>query len=188
MGRHKKEKWKIIDIDDIKSNFYEISNYGRIRNKDGKILSLYIDKDGYYKCTLYKINGKRKHFFVHRLVAMYFVPNPNNLDEVNHKRAFDKTNNYYEHLEWCNHNDNIKHSIKYKLQIPLSCSAHGMATLSNDDVHTICKLIVSGYSNKEIINYFHIIDKTERERFRGVIKHIRKGKTWRPISHLYGLS
>lgn len=47
---------------------------------------------------------------VHRLVAQAFIPNPDNLPEVNHK-DFDRTNNCVENLEWCNHADNVEYSI-----------------------------------------------------------------------------
>ena len=58
---------------------------------------------GYYRIGLW-IGGETKNFFVHRLVALAFIPNPDNLPEVNHKDEV-KTNNIVGNLEWC--------SIKY---------------------------------------------------------------------------
>ena len=81
---------------------YEISNMGRVKsikfNKE-KILFLQKDKDGYLRSGLRKM-GKLKKYFVHRLVAEAFIPNPNNLPIVNHKDE-NKQNNCVENLEWC---------------------------------------------------------------------------------------
>ena len=91
---------------------YQISNLGNIRSLDryvdgkwhkmkikGKILTLVKEKDGYYVANLYK-NNTTKQFRVHRLVAQAFIPNPDNLPEINHKNEI-KTDNRVENLEWC---------------------------------------------------------------------------------------
>ena len=59
---------------------------------------------GYFRVGLYNKVSKRKKIMVHRLVALTFIPNPDNLPEVNHKDE-NKTNNMVGNLEWC--------SIKY---------------------------------------------------------------------------
>ena len=73
---------------------YRISNYGRvisIARKCGnsyhknKELKQTINQDGYYKVHLCDENGNKKHYFVHRLVALTFLPNPNNYPCINHK-------------------------------------------------------------------------------------------------------
>lgn len=88
--------WK--NIEDFEN--YEINNYGVIRiKKNKKILKYQIDKDGYYVINLYK-NSKYKHFRVSRLVAIAFIPNPNNFPVVNHKDE-NKQNNCVSNLEWC---------------------------------------------------------------------------------------
>lgn len=187
MGRYKKEKWVFIDIPNIKSEYYEISSHGRIRNINGKYLSFYDDKDGYKKCTLYTIDGNQKHFMVHRLVAMHFIPNPENKPQVNHLNPKDKSKLYYEYLEWCTPQENRSHSMKYRLQMPLSCEAHGMATITLEEAHKICKLMQDGYSDSEICDIFGFTKdkKKKRNKLRGVIKHIRNRKTWKPVSDEY---
>lgn len=57
------------------------------------------------------MNGKRKHFLVHRLVAIVFIPNPNNYDEIHHKDE-NKANNNIENLEWCSRKQNLSHYYK----------------------------------------------------------------------------
>ena len=97
-----KEIW--LPIKDYEN--YEISNLGRVRKKD-KILKQYKNDKGYLYVSLSK-NNKRKLFRVHRLVAITFIENPNNLPEVNHKDE-DKTNNKVENLEWCTRLYNMKY-------------------------------------------------------------------------------
>lgn len=80
---------------------YEVSSYGRVRSlRRGRILTSSINRDGYVRCHI-KVNGVSKYYLVHRMVAEAFIPNPDNLPQVNHKDE-DKTNNRVENLEMCN--------------------------------------------------------------------------------------
>lgn len=96
------EIWKAIEGYEGR---YEVSNYGRVKSLNyhrtgkEKVLKPAIDSNGYWRVGLYK-NSKRKFFSVHRLVAEAFLPNPQNLPEVNHKDE-NKANNRVENLEWC---------------------------------------------------------------------------------------
>lgn len=74
---------------------------------------------GYLQVPLHK-NGKLKKMYVHRLVAMMFVPGYAEGKEVNHK-DFDKTNNTYTNLEWVTKSENHKHIIENK---PEKCSLY----------------------------------------------------------------
>lgn len=79
---------------------YKISNTGKVLNvKRNKLRSLIKDKDGYYQLGLSK-NDVRTYHKVHRLVAIAFLENPNNLPVVNHKNEV-KQDNRVENLEWC---------------------------------------------------------------------------------------
>ena len=93
---------------------YEVSDQGRVRSlKFGKerILKPFRNKGGYLLVGLCK-NGEQKKCKVHRLVAQTFIPNPDNLPEVNHKDE-DKTNNFVHNLEWCD----VKYNINYGTRI-----------------------------------------------------------------------
>lgn len=78
---------------------YEVSNMGRVRNKEGKILCFETTEKGYFRVDLTNNEG-RKHFKVHRLVASAFIPNDNNFPQINHKDE-NKQNNTVDNLEWC---------------------------------------------------------------------------------------
>lgn len=77
---------------------YEISNYGRIKNKNNNIIAIWNNKH-YYYVTLHK-NKNKENFLLHRLVAEHFIDNPNNYPCINHKNEV-KTDNRVENLEWC---------------------------------------------------------------------------------------
>jgi len=100
---------------------YMISNLGRIfsfRGINGKILKPIKYKLGYYYQILTN-NNIQKQYLLSRLVAIHFVPNPNNLNEVNHKDC-DKSNNKASNLEWCTHLYNMQHArknVKFKYKI-----------------------------------------------------------------------
>lgn len=105
-----KEIWK--DIPKYEG-IYEISNYGRIKNKKtGKLKSQRNTFKGYLQVGL--SNKGDKTFRVHRLVAEAFIPNPNNLPQVNHKDG-NKKNNRVDNLEWISNYDNMQHAIKLGL-------------------------------------------------------------------------
>lgn len=105
------EEWR-----DIKGyeGLYQVSNFGRVRSlnrmdsigrqRQGRILKPSSNEWGYPHVVLSK-NGKHKTVRVHRLVAIAFLPNPDNLPEVNHKDE-NKYNNHVNNLEWCNHQYN----------------------------------------------------------------------------------
>lgn len=94
---------------------YEVSNLGRIRSlynyRKYNVLTQNI-KRGYYQIGLRK-NGIRKWYQVHRLVAQAFIPNPDNLPQVNHKNE-NKLDNEISNLEWCSVSYNNMYGSRLK--------------------------------------------------------------------------
>ena len=95
-------KWK--DIPGYEGK-YQVSNTGEVKSLNyrgsgkTKLLRQSTDKNGYKRVGLFK-NGKEKKYRVHRLVAIVFLPNPNDLSQVNHKDE-NPSNNNVNNLEWC---------------------------------------------------------------------------------------
>ena len=143
------ETWK-----DIRGyeGYYQVSNKGRIRslnrtivdsrgikfNKKGKLLSTHKGENGYVYVSLKK-NNKTRTFTVHRLVAIYFVPNLLNLPIVNHKDE-DKENNKAENLEWCTYEYNNSYGTKI---------ARGMENRDNSYIAARNKKVLS----KKVFQY-----------------------------------
>lgn len=99
------EQWKdVVEYEGL----YEVSTEGRVRNKRTlRMMTPCNNGNGYMMVNLSK-NGKAKLRYIHRLVGMAFIPNPENKPEINHKDE-DKANNRLENLEWMTHLENMRH-------------------------------------------------------------------------------
>ena len=115
------EEWQ--DIGEWQG-LYAVSNLGRVRSYDrevaarltgtayihkGRVLTL--KRTGNYRGVSLFLDGTNRRFYVHRLVAQAFIPNPSNLPEVNHKDG-NKLNNCVSNLEWVTRSDNAQHAWK----------------------------------------------------------------------------
>jgi hypothetical protein len=114
------EIWK--DVPSLNGR-YQVSNLGVVKsvpytqfnpltnglsNHKGKLLTPHFDKDGYAKVVT-SVNCKIKNYYLHRLIAQTFIPNPENKPIVNHKDG-NKTNNRIDNLEWATHKENVIHA------------------------------------------------------------------------------
>lgn len=164
-----KEVWKNIKGYE---GLYQVSNLGRVKslvfrnnvcclNKE-KILSLNKQKKGYISVILCK-NGKPKMFYVHRLVADAFIPNPNNLPQVNHKDE-NKENNCEDNLEFCTRKYNINYGT-CREKIKKSCSKKIEQCDENGRVIKVWS------SAKEASKHFGISNSTISQCAKGLHKH-----------------
>ena len=101
--------WK--DINDFNGK-YQISDLGQVKNSKGKILKGYTNNKGYQMVHL-RAKGIDKLISIHILVATHFIPNPDNLPEVNHIDE-NKVNNAASNLEWCTQNYNNNYGTRNK--------------------------------------------------------------------------
>lgn len=136
------EQWKNIDI----ATNYEVSNMGNVRNtKTGQILNPGISGNGYKQVSLKMIDtGKFRKQYVHRLVAQYWLDNPENKREVNHKNL-DRTDNRVENLEWLTSSENQKHKFE------------------NSDYKTSNRAVIQLDLNDNVITVFDSVVAAARE-------------------------
>lgn len=161
-----KTKWKKIPDFPL----YVCSPSGTIKNiKRDKALRPTKDKNGYKKVLLCK-NGYHKNIAVHRVVALTFLDNPNNLPQVNHIDG-NKINNNVSNLEWCSNYDNMQHAIKKGL-VKVKYENNPNAKLKKKDVLNIREWFASGrYTKDELAKTFGVSTT--------LIRYIIQEKIWR---------
>jgi hypothetical protein len=142
------EIWKdVVGYDGL----YQVSNFGNIKSLDRKrwsgrnnSYSLFKGKElskskrrGYLRVSLTK-SKIEKTFSIHRLVAIAFIPNPENKPQVNHKDG-DKLNNNEWNLEWNTASENTQHSFDNGLQVIIRGEGCYNSKLTAKDVLEIRK-------------------------------------------------
>lgn len=106
---------------------YEVSDQGRVRNAKGREVKPNRMTHGYTCVHLYNGKGKtaRRVFTIHKLVALTFLANPNDLREVNHKN-FCRADNKVENLEWVSRVGNVRHAIEGGRQVKKTKKVRGI--------------------------------------------------------------
>lgn len=164
-------------IKDIKGfeGRYTISNKGIVRSLlTGKVMKPNITKSGYARVNLrYAHCRDYKSFLVHRLVAMNFLPNPNNYNEINHKDC-NRLNNELSNLEWCDRFYNIRYAFRYGSASNLG-TKNPNAKLNNDDISAIRALANTGrFYNTQIGKLFKVASTTIDAIVKGDhLKHLK---------------
>lgn len=170
--------------------FYHVSNFGRIKALERKeifpcmfngtkigirkerIMAPRVHTGGYHRVSLGF--GNRKDYYIHRIVASAFIPNPGNLPMINHKNGI-KNDNRVDNLEWCTAKQNINHAIDTGLldRYRNRGVKNGSAIL--DELQATVILSCKGHLRpKQVASYFNV--------HRSVIDAIYSRKSWRHIS------
>lgn len=120
------EEWRTVIYDGVTYENYEVSSHGRVRSDKGrktKILKQIEDKGGYLFVNLYK-NKKCKYCYVHRCVAITFIPNPENKTTVNHINE-NKHDNRVENLEWATYKEQATHGTRTERMTKTKTNVNG---------------------------------------------------------------
>lgn len=160
-------------------NRYQISNIGRVKSLERMVghytgglmfLRSRILKHGKgrYPYIILINDGKRNTLKIHRMVAIAFIPNPNNKPSVNHINGL-RDDNRVENLEWCTHKENMKHAADTGLKY--LGENHPNSKLTKEDVIKIKKRISSGEPLRSIANNYSVN--------RANISAIKFGKSWK---------
>jgi hypothetical protein len=151
--------------------WYMASDKGTAKSvKFGKktILTPQLCRDGYFRVTL-RVKNAPKRFLIHRLVAMAFIPNPDNKPCINHKNGI-KTDNRVENLEWCTYSENLKHAFANNL----AC-----AKGERNSQHKLTELEVteikgSSETLKVLSKIYQVSEAT--------ISRVKTGKNWKHVT------
>jgi|694.fasta_scaffold120435_2 hypothetical protein len=160
------EVWKTVK--DFEN--YEVSNYGNVRRKDcqviysngmitnykQKLLTQELNRKTYKRVT-FSQNNIQKRYQVHRLVAMYFIPNPNNKPCVNHIDG-NGSNNHVSNLEWCSYSENEIHSYNALGKV------NPIRKLKESDILDIRQNCIKGINNSNKGNVIDFVNKYKVDR------------------------
>lgn len=163
--------------------FYQISNKGRVKSLERsfldsrggnrvygeKIIKLVNNGQGYL-CASLCWKGVQITIRVHRVVAVAFIPNPDNKPQINHKNGI-KSDNWVENLEWSTGSENIKHAYQMGL-LSRKGEKHSHSKLTEKEVLEIRK-------NKDRLKGFELSDIYKVSQ--SVISEVRSRKTWKHI-------
>lgn len=153
---------------------YSISNTGIVlNNKTGKFLKLGINRDGYCQVNLHFSSTEYKTLRVHRLVATYFIPNPENKPTVNHINGI-RNDNRADNLEWATLSEQQKHSYSV---LKRKGAMTGRASHLNSNAKKITATFKDGSTKtyeslKDACNELNIIYTNASRTLRGKQSHI----------------
>jgi hypothetical protein len=160
-----KEKWKIIP----EAPKYEASTLGKIRNAETKRELKFSEiRRGYKIFKAYYKDGDKRNMTVHKAVATTFVPNPDNLPQLNHKNG-NKADNRMENLEWCTCKQNIKHAFKEGLRKKTYTIEH-RAKITEKMARRIKMGLEMGLRQNELVDIYNVSKST--------VEGMKNGSRW----------
>jgi hypothetical protein len=161
-------------------NFKKITNFERyLISNEGIVFDtlknkeiIHHDKKGYKRLALSAGKNKQKLFYIHRLLAFAFIPNPLKKPFINHIDG-NKSNNKIENLEWCTQKENIQHACATGLLINQKGEKARNAKLTNEIVLNI-SYDFKKLTNKQMMEKYNVSKST--------INNILTGNKWHEIT------
>ena len=170
------EEWRdVIGANGIPKGEYRVSSLGRAMSFKGgkvKILKQVFDGKGYAYVGIHK-DGAQKKIHVHALVAMAFIPNPENKSEVNHKNG-NKSDNRVENLEWATASENRQHALKTGLmrsgcdRPDASLTAEQVREIRRDCIPNDKKFGITAFARKFNVSETVVFKVYYRETYKNV--------------------
>lgn len=160
---------------------YKISNYGNLlslpkewksgKNNTSSHNGLIVKPGvGRYACVCLYKDSTITRTSIHRLVAIHFIPNPENKPCVNHKDG-NKLNNVVDNLEWVTLSENMQHALKNKLKVPIGGENCNFSKLKRNQVDDIRKMYSTGnYTQHKLAAIYKVR--------QSAIHKIVTNKTW----------
>lgn len=170
------ESWKLIDEEGVIKDYYYISNFGRVKNKEGQFLKPQLINSGYLTYRLYTgslVSPRYKTFLAHRLVMQYFHPIPNPKEMTVNHDDLDKFNNYDDNLSWMTQKENNDYKFTNKDPRVMYTDRRGF---SNDQLLVIFEELDKGTSYKDILLKLGLPDTYN---MRDYVGNIKRGKTYK---------
>lgn len=163
------ETWKSLKGIVECGDYYEVSDFGNVRSitricsagrtKKGRILKQSKNKKG-YMTVKFSLNGKEKSYIVHRLVAIAFIPNPENKPQVNHIDNI-RDNNRLNNLEWCTNSENQQHCVAQGRDKRQLGEDRPASKLKENDVLEIRALWTTGkYKQRDLAEMYSVGQRT----------------------------
>ena len=175
------EEEKQIIVDGIPTDYTikrngDVTSY-KCRGTDKPITLVHV-KDGHgYHCVNIMVGSHQKMLRVYRLVAEYFLPNPEKKPQVNHIDG-NKDNNDVSNLEWCTEKENIQHAVRTGLKVGKKGEKHPMSKSKEQLIRKICELLTTKkYTRQEIAD---MLGTT-----LSVVAHVKKRDRWNHITVEY---
>lgn len=153
-------------------NKYQISNTGKVRNKNtGLFLQPKYNKKGYQYVNLSINKYKSVKWYIHRLVGFHFISNPYNKPQINHIDG-NKSNNNVDNLEWVTNEENQRHAVLNNLRF--QGELHKSSKFTNESIKLLPKLVNIGFTPS-------LINQLTGVAIQNLDK-IFKGKSWRQLN------
>lgn len=182
-----KEEWR-----DVKGfeGYYQVSNMGQVRSVDrvltvtnkrgttfervqyGKVIIPSVSKKVGYKAIKMSRDGFYKNYTVHRLVAIAFIPNPNELEQVNHIDG-NQLNNCINNLEWCTRSENALHAVRIGLKTDWGENSHRAKLTEKQAISAIKEYKKGNTSFIKLGKKYGVSEAT--------IRAIVRGKNWKHL-------